>query len=45
MPVLFEVNMLVNTASGGTWTFEQYKDWLAAANFAAEPWKDWAAGS
>jgi len=37
--------MLVNTAFGGILIFEQYKDWLAAANFAAEPWKDWAAGS
>lgn len=33
-PSLFAVNMLLNTASGGTWTFEQYKTWLEDAGFA-----------
>ncbi len=31
---IFAVNMLVNTASGGTWTFDQYKGWLKCAGFA-----------
>ena len=30
---VFGVNMLVNTASGGTWTLGQYTDWLADAGF------------
>lgn len=30
---VFGVNMLVNTASGGTWTLDQYTDWLASAGF------------
>ncbi len=33
-PALFAVNMLLNTASGGTWTFEQYKTWLQDAGFS-----------
>ena len=33
-PSLFAVNMLLNTASGGTWTYEQYKTWLEDARFA-----------
>ena len=32
-PAVFAVNMLVNTDSGGTWTFEQYKSWLKDAGF------------
>ncbi len=40
MPALFAVNMLVNTPSGGTWTFEQYKTWLAAANCSTAPWEE-----
>jgi len=30
---VFGVNMLVNTSNGGTWTLEQYTDWLADAGF------------
>ncbi|MEW6425085.1 MAG: methyltransferase [Bacillota bacterium] len=30
---VFAVNMLVNTQTGGTWTWEQYAGWLAAAGF------------
>jgi len=30
---VFGVNMLVNTANGGTWTLDQYADWLAGAGF------------
>ncbi|AFM39335.1 methylase involved in ubiquinone/menaquinone biosynthesis [Desulfosporosinus acidiphilus SJ4] len=30
---VFGVNMLLNTASGGTWTLQQYTDWLTSANF------------
>lgn len=30
---VFGVNMLVNTANGGTWTLDQYADWLAGASF------------
>jgi SAM-dependent methyltransferase len=29
---IFAVNMLVNTAQGGTWTFEQYEDWMKSVN-------------
>lgn len=31
---LFAVNMLVNTETGGTWTLEQYTDWLKQAGFS-----------
>jgi len=30
---VFGVNMLVNTTNGGTWTLDQYTDWLAGAGF------------
>lgn len=30
---VFGVNMLVNTSNGGTWTLDQYADWLACASF------------
>lgn len=30
---VFGVNMLVNTANGGTWTLDQYADWLSGAGF------------
>lgn len=30
---LFGVNMLVNTETGGTWTREQYTDWLTRAGY------------
>lgn len=30
---IFGVNMLVNTRNGGTWTLDQYTDWLAGAGF------------
>lgn len=30
---VFGVNMLVNTANGGTWTMDQYTEWLAEAGF------------
>ncbi|AGK99851.1 class I SAM-dependent methyltransferase [Desulfoscipio gibsoniae] len=40
MPALFAVNMLINTASGGTWTFEQYKTWLAAAGCSTATWEE-----
>lgn len=33
MAALFGVNMLVNTATGGTWTLDQYTEWLEAAGF------------
>lgn len=33
MAELFAVNMLANTAGGGTYTEEQYKEWLAEAGF------------
>lgn len=36
-PSLFAVNMLVNTNSGGTWTYEQYKSWLQDAGFSVSP--------
>jgi len=39
-PALFAVNMLVNTPSGGTWTFEQYQTWLADAGFSTTPWEE-----
>ena len=34
---IFAVNMLVNTDTGGTWTFEQYKTWLEDAGFTVSP--------
>ncbi len=37
-PAVFAVNMLVNTDSGGTWTFEQYKTWLEDAGFTVTPY-------
>lgn len=33
MAALFGVNMLVNTQSGGTWTMEQYSEWILGAGF------------
>lgn len=32
---LFAVNMLVNTKTGGTWTLQQYTQWLERAGFAS----------
>ncbi|ACV61893.1 O-methyltransferase family 2 [Desulfofarcimen acetoxidans DSM 771] len=37
---LFAVNMLVNTENGGTWTFEQYKEWLTDAGFKVKPYSE-----
>jgi len=31
---VFAVNMLVNTKSGGTWTYDQYNAWLSDAGFS-----------
>ncbi|AIF53221.1 methyltransferase [Pelosinus sp. UFO1] len=31
---LFGVNMLANTKTGGTWTLDQYTNWLKAAGFS-----------
>ena len=39
-PAVFAVNMLVNTDSGGTWTFEQYKTWLEDAGFTVDPYAE-----
>lgn len=39
-PAIFAVNMLINTKSGGTWTFEQYKSWLNDAGFTTEHWTE-----
>jgi SAM-dependent methyltransferase len=39
-PAVFAVNMLVNTDSGGTWTFEQYKSWLEDAGFTVAPYEE-----
>jgi len=33
MGLLFDVNMLVNTADGGTYSFEEIRDWLEEAGF------------
>lgn len=33
MAALFGVNMLVNTTNGGTWTLEEYTEWLGEAGF------------
>ena len=32
-PLLFAVNMLVNTEEGNTFTFAEYRQWLEAAGF------------
>lgn len=37
---LFAVNMLVNTSSGGTWTYEQYRKWLQDAGFSVSKWEE-----
>ncbi len=34
---VFAVNMLVNTETGGTWTFAQYEAWLEDAGFSVQP--------
>ena len=34
---VFGVNMLVNTESGGTWTYKQYQTWLEDAGFLVTP--------
>ncbi|MGA8942621.1 MAG: class I SAM-dependent methyltransferase [Thermoactinomyces sp.] len=39
-PAIFGVNMLINTETGGTWTYEQYKTWLADAGLSAAPWTE-----
>ena len=39
-PAVFAVNMLANTDSGGTWTFEQYKTWLEDAGFKVDPYEE-----
>jgi len=31
---LFGVNMLANTKTGGTWTLDQYTNWLKVAGFS-----------
>lgn len=31
---LFAVNMVANTKTGGTWTQQQYTNWLASAGFS-----------
>lgn len=33
MAAVFGVNMLVNTVNGGTWTYDQYSEWLGDAGF------------
>lgn len=37
---IFAVNMLINTESGGTWTYEQYQTWLQDAGFAVAPFAE-----
>lgn len=37
---IFAVNMLVNTESGGTWTFDQFKTWLQEAGFSVSPYME-----
>ena len=37
---VFAVNMLVNTDSGGTWTYEQYRTWLEDAGFSVSPYEE-----
>ena len=34
MGLFFDVNMLVNTAAGGTYSFDEIRDWLEEAGFA-----------
>ncbi|MFZ5634605.1 MAG: methyltransferase [Bacillota bacterium] len=38
---MFGVNMLVNTPGGGTWTLEQYREWLSGAGFSGVELKDY----
>lgn len=37
---LFGVNMLVNTISGGTWTYQQYKTWLEDTGLLVAPYEE-----
>ena len=37
---VFAVNMLVNTESGGTWTYEEYETWLGGAGLAARGYEE-----
>jgi len=37
---IFGVNMLINTANGGTYTYEEYKAWLENAGFSVFPWEE-----
>ncbi len=39
-PAIFGVNMLINTANGGTYTYEEYKTWLENAQFSVFPWQE-----
>ncbi len=39
-PALFAVNMLVNTDTGGTWTYEQYRTWLEDAGYSVSPYDE-----
>ncbi|MFZ5647305.1 MAG: methyltransferase [Bacillota bacterium] len=38
---MFGVNMLVNTPRGGTWTMEQYAEWISGAGFTDAEVKDY----
>src|SRR5262249_14638736 len=33
LPLVFSLNMLVNTTDGATFTFAEFRDWLGAAGF------------
>lgn len=39
-PALFAINMLINTDSGGTWTYGKYSNWLEDAGFSVLPFTE-----
>lgn len=39
-PALFAVNMLINTSTGGTWTYAQYQTWLQDAGFSVAGYEE-----
>ena len=39
-PLIFALNMLVNTEQGGTYTFDEYREWLTDAGFRSVEARD-----
>jgi len=41
MADMFAVNMLVNTPGGGTWTLDQYSEWISEAGYSPVEMKNY----